>query len=295
MDKNDIRLKIRQILDEQFQVDEMFGLSGKEKAEKQLKLEVEQALKEVSKHNIGNVWAQPSGDRQNEKDVRELMNIRLNMAKNYMPTVEKLLPNLFDPNQKINKVYHKISGNNVSGIIPSNFYDLIITQEGGLPMVDGALGKENLSKELITLLGKEKSSKPSTYEFEVSVKINGFDEPIRTKGKFTTNSYNENEWKKLIEQKVRQAFNGVSDIYIGAIKRADNISESIIKEDTIYPFPLKTKMVIWSHLSDIQDGAPISEDQRRIINFVKLLVNKLEEGVKEMSEDELNQIYAKTR
>lgn len=56
-------------------------------------------------------------------------------------------------------------------------------------------------------------------------------------------------------------------------------------------------MVIFSHLSDVQamnclEKTPrVTEDIRMRINFVKMLVSKLNEGIKEMAEDELNAIF----
>ena len=56
-------------------------------------------------------------------------------------------------------------------------------------------------------------------------------------------------------------------------------------------------MTITSHLSDVQEincfakTPQIAEDIRMKINFVKMLVDKLDEGIKEMTEDELNAIW----
>lgn len=55
--------------------------------------------------------------------------------------------------------------------------------------------------------------------------------------------------------------------------------------------------VIFSHLSDVQEINTFvktqqnTEEIRMRINFVKLLVSKLNSGVKEMSEEELNKIW----
>jgi len=66
---------------------------------------------------------------------------------------------------------------------------------------------------------------------------------------------------------------------------------------------LKLSTVIWSHLSDVQEmisfGIDVrgektiitKQDVNNRINYVKLLTTKLEEGVKEMTEDELNEIW----
>lgn len=67
---------------------------------------------------------------------------------------------------------------------------------------------------------------------------------------------------------------------------------------------LKLSTVIWSHLSDVQEmirfyiddhGEKMISNQEAInrINFVKLLTSKLDEGIKEMTEDELNEIWKK--
>jgi len=52
-------------------------------------------------------------------------------------------------------------------------------------------------------------------------------------------------------------------------------------------------MVIFSHLSDVQemierDG---KEEARQRINFVKTLVTKLNNGVKTMEEEKLNELW----
>lgn len=55
--------------------------------------------------------------------------------------------------------------------------------------------------------------------------------------------------------------------------------------------------VIFSHLSDVQEINTFvktqqnTEEIRMRINFVKLLVSKLNSGVKEMDENELNAIW----
>ena len=53
-------------------------------------------------------------------------------------------------------------------------------------------------------------------------------------------------------------------------------------------------MAIMSHLSDVQEMNGMSSQQENIrmrINFVKMLVQKLDDGVKEMTEDELNAVW----
>jgi len=60
---------------------------------------------------------------------------------------------------------------------------------------------------------------------------------------------------------------------------------------------LSLRTVIFSHLSDVQemnnfDKTPLNTERIRMrINLVKMLVSKLDSGVKEMSEDELNAIW----
>lgn len=55
--------------------------------------------------------------------------------------------------------------------------------------------------------------------------------------------------------------------------------------------------VIFSHLSDVQEMNNFvktpqnTEGIRMRINFIKMLVSKLNSGVKEMDEDELNAIW----
>ena len=53
---------------------------------------------------------------------------------------------------------------------------------------------------------------------------------------------------------------------------------------------LNLRMVIFSHLSDVQHMSDFEEIRMRV-NFVKMLVTELDKGVKEMSEDELNALW----
>jgi hypothetical protein len=53
---------------------------------------------------------------------------------------------------------------------------------------------------------------------------------------------------------------------------------------------LNLRMVIFSHLSDVQHMSDFEEIRMRV-NFVKMLVTELDKGAKEMSEDELNALW----
>jgi hypothetical protein len=57
-----------------------------------------------------------------------------------------------------------------------------------------------------------------------------------------------------------------------------------------YPIPLKT--AILSHLSDLQERMD-NPKEIMFINFVKAMVLKLTDGTKEMSTDELDQLFYK--
>lgn len=59
-------------------------------------------------------------------------------------------------------------------------------------------------------------------------------------------------------------------------------------------FPFDLKIVIFSHLSDVQESLTMPGEQERNrmrINFAKMLISKLESGTKEMTEDELNALW----
>lgn len=59
-------------------------------------------------------------------------------------------------------------------------------------------------------------------------------------------------------------------------------------------FPFDLKITIFSHLSDVQESLSMPserENNRMRINFVKMLISKLESGTKEMTEDELNDLW----
>jgi hypothetical protein len=60
---------------------------------------------------------------------------------------------------------------------------------------------------------------------------------------------------------------------------------------------IKLRMAIYSHLSDTQTMIYINDKENATlrINFVKMLVDKLDEGVDEMSENELNSLWAECK
>ncbi len=53
---------------------------------------------------------------------------------------------------------------------------------------------------------------------------------------------------------------------------------------------LELRMVIMSHLSDVQEMIMIGDKENAIIriNFVKMLVQKFDKGMREITESELN-------
>jgi hypothetical protein len=57
---------------------------------------------------------------------------------------------------------------------------------------------------------------------------------------------------------------------------------------------LSLKMAIFSHLSDVQEMLRFQGQEEKIrmeVNYVKMLVSKLSDGVKEMTENELNSLW----
>lgn len=135
-------------------VNEIFGLSQKEKDTKALKQKIDQAKYEISKSSpAATAFAQPGANNTGDQ-IRQLMNVRLNMLKKTMPTVAELLPKLFDANQG----YARATSGNVNGLVLSNWYFVVgnngkIELDGNGNTIDGH-DKEYLNQQLDKLLGQ---------------------------------------------------------------------------------------------------------------------------------------------
>lgn len=55
----------------------------------------------------------------------------------------------------------------------------------------------------------------------------------------------------------------------------------------------KTEMVIWSHLSDIQEGRMAASEERKVVNFIKMVVHLLAQGKQEVTVGEMDDLYDK--
>lgn len=107
-------------------VNELFGLSAKEKELKQFLNDVEKLKVELSDYNWVRMTQQP-GDY---KDCKKLINIRINQGKTELPYLYKLLPELFQEKDAYDcSCYFTITENNkvnkdskmCSGILPNKF------------------------------------------------------------------------------------------------------------------------------------------------------------------------------
>lgn len=110
-------------------INEIFGLSAKEKEEKQLLKDIENLKNELSDYNWVRMVQQPGTNATNE-DYKKLINIRLYQGKEELKYLYKLMPELFQEkdayavgcyftitqNNKVNKDSEKYSG-----ILPNRF------------------------------------------------------------------------------------------------------------------------------------------------------------------------------
>lgn len=120
---------------------EVFGWSVKErKANTQ---QIETAKQEIQKYPPSHLFAQP-GRNSSPQDNKQLMTTRLNMAKQYMPTLTKLMPHLFDLTQSYGDMVRIYNGKPLNGLIPSNWYFL----KGEEGYMDNNQAVQKLNQEL---------------------------------------------------------------------------------------------------------------------------------------------------
>ena len=108
-------------------VNEFFGFSASEKAEKQKKLDIDQLKQDIMKYNWGRAVAQPAKGATNQ-DYRQLVKIRLESLKSELPLLYKLSPALFEFKEgSTNAVSCRFisGGQEYDGIIPHKFSFLI--------------------------------------------------------------------------------------------------------------------------------------------------------------------------
>jgi hypothetical protein len=97
------------------------------------------------------VWGQP-GNNSSPQDDKQLVNVRLNMAKQYMPTLAELMPQLFDLNQSYHDMVQIYNGKPLQGIIPSNWFYFLRGPEGHM---DNQKAVQTLNQEIDALAQKK--------------------------------------------------------------------------------------------------------------------------------------------
>jgi len=102
-------------------VNEVFGLSQKEKDLKQLKIKIQQAFNEINAFNFKSLFYQPGNGNQQELTQRGL-EIRVKQAGDDLPTFRELIPELFDKQIRAIRVKCEVSESEIiDGLIPDTF------------------------------------------------------------------------------------------------------------------------------------------------------------------------------
>ena len=128
-------------------VDEVFGWSGKEKDAKANQQTIEAAKQEIQKYPPSHIFGQP-GRNSAPQDDKNLMSVRLNMAKQYMPTLAELMPQLFDLTQGYGDMVQIYNGKPLKGLVPSNWYYFL---RGGEGYLDNEQAVRKLNQEIDAL------------------------------------------------------------------------------------------------------------------------------------------------
>jgi hypothetical protein len=112
-------------------INEFLGFSAKEKENKQLKKDIENLKIEISKFNWLRIVAQPAANNKSNEAIRDLSRIRVNQAKQELPLLYKLLPELFEFKPggtnaahchfRMNNQHNEPYGEAYEGIVPANF------------------------------------------------------------------------------------------------------------------------------------------------------------------------------
>jgi hypothetical protein len=118
--------ELKQIIKEE--INELFGLSKKEKEEKEFKGKLEKAEKEIDNFNPSRLFREPAANSSNS-DLFDLIRYPLAQAKKDFPTVYELLPFLFGEGngEKISPStallrYPSAKDGYLKGVIPSSFW-----------------------------------------------------------------------------------------------------------------------------------------------------------------------------
>ena len=133
-------------------LNELFGLSKKEKKQKELNNRIELALQEANKFNLEKLVGQLGSHEDNNESnvaVKKIINYRLRDAITAMPNLSKLLPKLFENSGAYDINYIK-NGNKIQNcFIPRNF--------GAICVTNGELNKEKFIENINKLLNDLKN------------------------------------------------------------------------------------------------------------------------------------------
>lgn len=131
-------------------LEEVFGWSGKEKEAKANQQKLEQAKQEILKYPPTHLFSQPA-QGASQQDNKKLMDVRINMASQAMPTLAELMPQLFDLNQSFSGANQLYNGKKIYGLIPTNWYYFVRGADG---FIDNDRAVEKLNQE-IDAMGKK--------------------------------------------------------------------------------------------------------------------------------------------
>jgi hypothetical protein len=144
--------ELRQVIKEE--INELFGLSKKEKDQKALKNKIEQAKKEIDKFNFNSLFKEPA-IKSSGQDIQKLVGIALNNAKNELKTVNELIPSLFieKDGSKVGAataffIFPSSKEGKLKGVIPSTFWFLL----DNYTLVQNEEAKKRMNKKIEELI-----------------------------------------------------------------------------------------------------------------------------------------------
>lgn len=149
IEKIKVKVENKGLIEEEV-IEEIFGLSQKEKQEKQLIQDVDNAIREVNRFNFKGLFRELEQDA-NRVTIRLDMDDSLKQAEKNLPTVKKLLPDLFENKEALIVYYQLTPTRKLKGIVLKGFSPYIVKDL----QIDNNFSKENLKKELNNLLPKK--------------------------------------------------------------------------------------------------------------------------------------------
>lgn len=143
------------------ELNELFGLSKKEKIERELKEKIEKAAAEAKKYQVTRLVGQPGGENAEEsnKNMATIVNIRIKEAMQQMPTLAELIPSWFEI-KKDSTNAARVNYKGHDSIIPSNFY--FIT--GGTRVVN-----EKSQENFLSYVGRELKEIARKHNIEIKL------------------------------------------------------------------------------------------------------------------------------